>query len=159
MARPTTSGEPRVERRGERRARGFTYLLLLGWVAIGGVMLATMGEQWLMADRRERDIELADRGEAIRLALQAYADVPVSPGQSRLPAHLEDLLEDTRTGHLVRHLRRLQPDPVTRGPWGLLHAPDGVGILGVYSRSTATPVRPPKGVTTYGDWRFEIGAM
>jgi type II secretory pathway pseudopilin PulG len=156
MGRPTTSGE--AAGRG-RAQRGFTYLLLLWWVAIGGVMLAAMGQQWLMADRRERDIELADRGEQIRIALQAYADVPVTPGQSRLPARLEDLLEDHRTGHLVRHLRRVWSDPVTKGPWGLLRAPDGIGILGVYSRATAVPVRPPKGVNTYADWRFEIGAM
>jgi len=136
-------------------ARGFTYLMLLWWVTIGSVMLAALGQQWGMASRRERDTELAFRGEQIRVALEAYAQVPVLEGQRRLPMDLRELLEDQRSGVTLHHLRRAWPDPVTGRDWGLIrHQPDG-GIKGVYSLSRRKPVRPPAGVASYKDWRFE----
>ena len=132
---------------------GFTYLMLLWWVALAGVMLMALGQSWSMQARRERETELIHRGEAIRVAIEAYVSVPVGEGVSRLPNKLEDLLEDRRSGELRRHLRQLWRDPLTRGgEWGLVR--DAGGISGVHSLSRQVPLVPPAGVERYDQWRF-----
>jgi type II secretory pathway pseudopilin PulG len=138
------------------RQAGFTYLMLLWWVAISGFMLATLGHSWLLDARRAREAELIWRADQFRLAIEAYASVPVGEGASRLPVRLEDLLEDRRSGQLQRHLRRVWPDPITgRAEWGVVR--EGEGIVGVHSLSTARPVNPPEGVRTYAQWAFVAG--
>jgi type II secretory pathway pseudopilin PulG len=133
---------------------GFTYLMLLWWVAISGVMLMALSHSWVMESRREREAELVYRGEQIRAALVAYAKVPVTTGLSPYPRRLEDLLEDQRSGKLVRHLRQVWRDPITNSPtWGLLKDRDG--IRGVYSLSRQVPIKAPDGVRSYRQWRFE----
>lgn len=147
--------------RGHRASRsgGFTYLMLLLWVAISGVMLMALSRSWVLESRRERDTELIYRGEQIRDALTAYAAVPVSTGSSRSPARLEDLLEDRRSGQVQRHLRRAWRDPITNSlDWGLVKDDKG-GIVGVFSRSKRVPLLAPEAVKTYEAWRFEIDPL
>jgi type II secretory pathway pseudopilin PulG len=135
-----------------RQTRGFTYLMLLWWVAIGSVMLAAMGQSWSIESRRIREQELVFRAGQIQSALQRYHDATEGPVKV-YPAKLEDLLEDSRSGHVKRHLRRLWPDPITSSQdWGLVK--EGVQILGVYSRSLKVPLSPPEGVKAYSDWAF-----
>jgi len=135
---------------------GFTYLMLLWWVAISGFMLATLGQSWLLDARRAREAELIWRADQLRQAIEAYASVPVSPGASRLPTRLVDLLEDRRSGELQRHLKRVWTDPITgRAEWGLVR--EGEGIVGVHSLSTAKPLNAPDGVETYAEWVFLAG--
>lgn len=139
---------------------GFTYVLLLWWVALSGLMMAALGQGWSLDARRAREAELIWRGEQFRVAIEAYASVPVGEGESRLPKRLEDLLEDRRSGEVQRHLRRIWPDPLTgRAEWGLVKQGDGQdeGIAGVHSLSTATPVNAPDGITRYDQWRFVFG--
>ena len=136
------------------KRRGFTYLMLLWWVAIGGVMLAAVGQSWRLESRRQRDLELAFRGEQIRVAIEAYRSFRPE-GRMDLPRQLTDLVVDKRGGEPQHHLRRLWPDPVTGGEWGLVLAEGR--ISGVFSTSTATPLRGPLGVESYGEWRFEVG--
>lgn len=138
------------------RARGFTYLMVLFWIALSGVMLMAVSRSWLMDARRERDTELVYRGEQIREALSAYAAVPVSQGGSRAPQRLDELLEDRRSGQVQRHLRRVWRDPITNSlAWGLVKDGQG-GIVGVFSNSGKKPLLGPAGVRTYRDWRFDI---
>lgn len=136
-----------------RRQSGFTYLLVLWWVAISGVMLAALAQSWQMAARREQEAELQFRGAQIKAAIEAYAKVPVASGASQLPLRLEDLLADTRTGILKRHLRQVWADPITGGAWGLIR--EGKGIRGVYSPSNRAPLSAPKNVPRYRDWFFQ----
>ncbi|MFT3858865.1 MAG: type II secretion system protein [Aquabacterium sp.] len=148
-------------RRMQPAARGFTYLMLLWWVAIGGVMLSALGQSWSMESRRAREAELQFRGEQIRQAIEAYARVPLQEGASRWPMRLEDLLEDRRSGSLRRHLRRLWLDPITgSAEWGVIRegGREEGGILGVFSRSEQRPVSAPTGVQTYAQWQFVAGA-
>lgn len=191
--------------------RGFTYLMLLLWVAITGAMLAALGTAWSTMAHREREAELLWRGEQIKRALESYEKAGValqaqpvktlnsqanssnlpdrgfdlsnsrlastargggSQGSDNLaansgtadaasaaqqvlggPLQLEDLLEDQRSGKLVRHLRRLYTDPITRGPWGVIKGKDG-RIKGVYSVSTDQPWRAALGVSQYRDLVF-----
>lgn len=139
-----------------RSQTGFTYIMLLWWVALSGLMLAALSQSWVIDAHRAREAELIWRGEQFRLALEAYASVPVAEGASRLPTRLEDLLEDRRSGVLQRHLRRIWRDPLTgRAQWGLVR--EGDGIVGVHSLSAAAPLNPPDGITRYDQWRFVMG--
>lgn len=140
--------------------RGFTYLMLLWWVALSGLMLAAMAQSWTLDARRAREAELIWRGEQFRVAIEAYASVPVAEGESRLPGRLEDLLEDRRSGEVQRHLKRIWRDPLTgRAEWGLVREGEGEsgGIAGVHSLSRAQPVNAPDGITRYDQWRFVLG--
>lgn len=139
--------------RGQRRQGGFTYLMLIWWVAISGVMLAALADNWSHAMRRQREAELVFRGEQIRHAIQSYRKVVLPDGSSQWPTQLEDLLEDRRGPKPVRHLRRLWPDPITgQAQWGLIK--EGLGIKGVFSDSPAKPLAPPEGVAEYRQWLF-----
>lgn len=140
-----------------RPARGFTYLMLLWWVAIGSIMLAALGQQWSLESRRQKEIELVFRAEQIRDAIQSYYDAtPVEP--KLLPTSIDDLLEDRRGPVLKRHLRQHWTDPITGGKeWGLVMA--GPFLRGVYSTSKQHPLRAPTSIDTYEDWRFESDAM
>lgn len=156
-ANPTPSGEPM------RRQGGFTYLMLLWWVALSGIMLMALAQRWSTEARRHKEMELVFRGEQIRLAIEAYAKVPVEPGQSPLPTSLDELVADRRDGTVRHHLRRLWPDPITGSPqWGLVQDPPVTpmgkpGIRGVYSLSAQRPLRAPPGVASYTEWAFLMG--
>lgn len=144
-------------RRGEHRpvaARGFSYLALLWWVAISGVMLAALGSQWRLDATRQREVEMVFRGEQIQAALAAYqANTPA--GQPSLPTDLAELLDDTRQGPPRRHLRRLWNDPITGQAWGILRTEEG-RIRGVFSASDRKPLTAPEGIGSYREWRFDI---
>jgi len=133
--------------------RGFTYLMLLWWVAISGVMLMALAQRWDTETRRQKEMDLVFRAGQIQSAIVSYAKVPVAKGSSNLPMQLEDLLEDRRSGQIVRHLRQLWPDPITGQAWGL--SKQEVGIIGVYSPSKAMPLRAPDGFMQYDEWRFD----
>lgn len=140
--------------------RGLTYLMLLWWVALSGLMLAAMAQSWTLDARRAREAELIWRGEQFRQAIEAYASVPVAEGESRLPQRLQDLLEDRRGGAVQRHLKRIWPDPLTgRAEWGLVREGEGAssGIAGVHSLSRARPLNAPQGITRYEQWHFVLG--
>ncbi len=135
--------------------RGFSYLMVLWWVAISSVVLAALGQQWMIESRRQRDIELVFRGDQIRQALDSFYDHAPTGQAKRLPMTWQELLHDTRQPEPVRHLRQLWPDPVTGGSWGVIR--EGPFIKGVFSTSKGRPLRAPEGVGTYDAWRFEQG--
>jgi len=132
---------------------GFTYLMLLWWVAISGVILAALAQSWTMERRRQQDIELVFRAQQITNGIQSYFDAAPNGTAKTLPTSLQDLLEDRRGPVVRHHLRRLWPDPITRQPeWGLIK--DGAFIKGVYSQSPLKPVRGDSSLRSYRDWRF-----
>lgn len=128
-----------------------TYLMLLWWVAIGGVVIAALAQGWRVQARRQKDMELAFRARQIAVAIQSYYDATPT-GPKVLPTSLDQLLEDRRGPALKRHLRQPWPDPITGGPWGLIKS--GPGIRGIYSLSDLKPVRGDPSFRTYKDWRF-----
>jgi type II secretory pathway pseudopilin PulG len=134
------------------RQRGFTYILLLWWVAISGVLLAALGQQWLMESRRQRETELVFRGTQIGRALGSYREVTPA-GKDDAPMSMDELLEDKRGPVLVRHLRQLWPDPITGKPWVVEWA--NGRIQGVHSASQAKPIRAGDGIERYEQWRFD----
>lgn len=132
--------------------RGFTYLLLLWWVAIGGVTLTALAASWRVAGQRERELEMVFRAEQIVQAIQSY-----QTQTGNLPQQLQVLVDGDPQMNSGYRLRRLWNDPVTRGAWGLLK--EGNGISGVYSTSTARPLSAPANVASYADWHFRISGV
>jgi type II secretory pathway pseudopilin PulG len=143
--------------------RGFGYLLLLFALALSGMVLAGLGHTWTQAAQREREAELLFIGREFSEALASYRD-RTPAGQPAAPESLEELMEDKRFPHPVRHLRRLYRDPMTRDTeWGTVLAQGR--IVAVHSLSRGHPLREhlPEFVTLqaggpnqdgYSGWRF-----
>ncbi|XHS77025.1 type II secretion system protein [Burkholderiaceae bacterium UC74_6] len=114
---------------------GFTYLLLLFFVALTAAALAALGRSWHDAAERERERELEFRGMQIARAIHAYR--LASPGLAQNPRSLADLIHDTRGPTPRHHLREAYVDPFTgRADWQLLPDPaDPRRFVGVRSRS------------------------
>jgi type II secretory pathway pseudopilin PulG len=149
---------------GKRASKGYTYLLLLFVLAIGGAGLAALGQRWQTLAQRERETELIWRGLQLRDAIERYVAAS-PPGAAGLPATLQDLLQDRRQSTPRHWLRQLYADPFTgAADWVLLRHPEG-GIQGVASRSTRPALRRhglPAGVTVVdsalprvADWQFK----
>ena len=144
------------------RQRGFTYLVLLFMVAIMGAVLAATAMVWHTLAQRDKEQELLYAGDAFRRAIGLYYER--TPGAAKqYPKKLDDLLEDKRQVSLARYLRKIYIDPLTAGKkWGVVPGPGGT-IMGVYSRSKATPIKTGNfdqtdqefaGKGSYLDWRF-----
>lgn len=120
-----------------RLQRGYTYLLVLFFVALLGAGLAITGEIWATAVQREREAQLLFAGDAIRQAIASY----YKSGPAQYPPRLEDLLKDPRFPDTRRHLRQLYPDPFSgTAEWALIMSPRG-GIMGVASASENAPLK------------------
>jgi type II secretory pathway pseudopilin PulG len=142
--------------------KGLTYLALLIAVAVGGGVLATIGELTSHAQQREKEAGLLFAGHQYRQAIAAYYE-RAPGGVKRYPQKLEDMLEDKRYPVTQRYLRKLYPDPVTgKNEWGLMEAPGG-GIMGVYSLAETPPIKsggfsaPDESfadAARYADWKF-----
>ena len=156
-----------------RSSQGFSYLIVLFAVAALGAGLAAAGIVWEKAAAREKEKELLYAGNAYRNAIASYYE-RTPGGVKSFPKSLEDLLKDPRLPVNVRHLRRMYRDPITNSvEWGLIPAPGG-GIMGVYSKSEAHPVKMSnfdvpnvifeeraiqlKEKMTYQDWQFAYPA-
>jgi type II secretory pathway pseudopilin PulG len=141
------------------KERGFTYIGLMIVVAIMGAGLAAFGQIASHAAQREKEAELIFRGDQYRAAIASYYKK-----EQRYPKALADLVEDKRYPMPVRHLRRLYDDPMTaKADWGLVEAPDGAGVMGVYSKADTAPIKTGNfplayqafaEAAAYSDWKF-----
>jgi type II secretory pathway pseudopilin PulG len=147
---------------GGRHQRGFSYVGLLIAVALLGVGLASAGELWRTAAKREREQELLFAGREFRNAIASYYSAN-GAGPPRYPRSFEELLEDRRGAVQRRHLRRIYADPMTRkADWALIEAPGG-GFAGVHSVSLERPMKTAgfvgpearfEGAERYAAWKF-----
>jgi type II secretory pathway pseudopilin PulG len=136
------------------RARGFTYLGVLFATALLTAGLGLAIESWHTILRRDKEADLLHIGAQYQRAIMLYYEG--SPDRRpRYPRELGNLVKDERYPSTRRYLRKLYPDPITgSAEWGIMKAPDG-GIMGVYSTSTATPLKVlGAGAGTYADWKF-----
>ncbi|MCG2583858.1 type II secretion system protein [Massilia sp. TS11] len=144
------------------RERGFSYVVMMFVVAIAGLVAARAVENSLTNERREKEADLLYVGQAYRNAIASYYEN--SPGTfKQYPAELSDLLLDSRTSTMRRHLRKLFRDPITGdSKWGVLRDEDG-RVVGVFSLSEREPVKQggfaPElasftGMKRYMDWKF-----
>lgn len=152
-------------KRPAAQQHGFTYLGLVIMVAIIGLVAVCSLQVGAIVERRQAEQALLETGRQFLDALNAYADATPT-GASRHPGRMEDLLLDPRFPGTRRYLRKVFIDPLTGNrDWGLVvgSAADGQGILGVYSLSTAVPIKQAnfdspfeyfKGSKSYRDWVF-----
>ncbi|MET1070468.1 MAG: type II secretion system protein [Pseudomonas prosekii] len=153
MAAFIPSGKPAGE-------GGFTYLGVLFLVALMGMGLASAGQVWSTASKRDRERQLLWVGTQYAQALRSY--YRSSPGVAQYPKELADLLQDERFPSAKHHLRQLYPDPMGGGEWSLMRGFDG-RITGLYSAATDTPLKQTDfptqwsdfvGMASYKDWQF-----
>jgi type II secretory pathway pseudopilin PulG len=153
MAAFIPSGRPSAE-------GGFTYLGVLFLIMVMGMGLASAGELWSTASRRDREKQLLWVGTQYAQALRSY--YRSSPGLAQYPKELEDLLDDQRFPTPRHHIRQLYPDPIGGGEWSLQRGFDG-RITGLNSPSTDKPLKqvdfPSQwsdftGMASYKDWQF-----
>lgn len=147
---------------GKSTQAGFTYLFVLMLIALIGMGLAAAGTLWHTEAQREREAELLFIGAQYRQAIRSYYERDdVAP--PRLPQSVEELLEDSRTAKVVRHLRRAYRDPLTGGEFALIQEPDTQGIIGVHSQAKGQPIKIAgfqsddallAGASSYAEWRF-----
>jgi len=151
-----------VRRARSNGASGFTYIGLLIGIAIMGAVLASIGTVWHTQVQREREAELLFVGEQFQRAIGSYFERSPEAGKT-YPKTLEDLLEDRRSGTVVRHLRKVFLDPMTNGAeWALVKQADG-RIVGVHSLSDGRPLKISgfnegaadfERAASYREWRF-----
>ena len=129
-----------VARRLSRQA-GFTYVGLVVFVAILGLVgAATLKVDGLLR-RAQAEQELLDIGAAFGEALRSYA-AATPQGFAPVPPTLQDLLRDPRFPGTRRHLRKIFVDPITGSTeWGVQYQGDKLGVLAVYSLSQAQPLK------------------
>jgi len=138
------------------KSRGFTYLSLLIVVAVTAGALAAAGGIWSQAAQREKERELLFAGEQFRRAIALYY-WRTPGGAHQYPKSLEALLKDERWPTTQRWLRKVYRDPMTgTTDWGVVEAPGGAGIMGVYSKSDGVPIRTTvfPDARNYSDWQF-----
>ncbi|MDL2356077.1 MAG: type II secretion system protein [Pseudomonadota bacterium] len=149
------------------RQGGFTYLGLIILVTVIGMVGAATLKIGALLQRAQAEDELLDIGAAFSAALQSYA-AATPAGQMPVPPSLQELLKDPRTPALRRHLRKLFVDPVTGGEWGIVYQADKVGVLAVYSRSQARPLKIGNFDARFigfdnkehlSDWKFGAAAL
>lgn len=153
MEKPIQTGKP-----GQA---GYTYLLLLAFLVILGVLTAVANQKVSYLIQKNREKELMFAGKAYQKAIQSFYSTKET---QRFPNSLEDLLKDPRF-LLKRHIPRLYKDPFGKdhSDWQLIRNQSG-GITGLYSNSMKKPLKQtdfPKGyemfekAESYQDWIFD----
>lgn len=145
------------------KSQGFTYLSLLIVVAVTAGALAAASGVWSQAARRDKERELLFAGEQFRQAIALYY-WRTPGGAHQFPKDLQALLLDQRWPVTQRWLRRIYRDPISNSEdWGLVEAPGGAGIMGVYSKSEEVPLKsanfPARYASfaearNYSEWKF-----
>jgi len=134
-------------------------LVVLAMIAIASAGLAIASSRYTVKVQRDKEQELLALGNLYAQALRRYYDS--APGNlKRYPKALEWLARDPRYVGVVRHLRKVQPDPLAPDkPWGLALNADGE-IVGVFSVNqaqplgVASPLAPIPDAQRYSDWIF-----
>jgi len=157
-ASPTPSGRTVL-----RRAAGFTYISLVILLAIIGLATAATLRLGVTLQRAATEQALLDIGEEFSNALRSYA-AATPQGQPQQPPTLQHLLKDPRFPGTRRHLRKIFVDPMTgKAEWGVVYLGDKVGVVGIYSLSTAKAIKvanfPQRfqafnGREYVADWKF-----
>lgn len=124
-----------------RAQAGFTYVGLVVFVAILGLVGAATVKVDGLLRRAAAERELLEIGAAFSEALRSYA-AATPRGFPTAPPTLQHLLRDPRFPGVRRHLRKIFVDPVTgKDEWGVLYQGDKTGVLAVYSLSQAQPLK------------------
>jgi type II secretory pathway pseudopilin PulG len=146
-----------------RTQQGFGYiaaLLMLALLALGSAMSLKLGVSF---QRRAAETALLETGADFARALGRYRRA-TPPGFDTAPRSLQELLWDSRSPGVRRHLRQIWVDPLTgQRDWGFVRDPQTDAILAIYSLSKGQPLQQtgfePRFVgfdhqRSYRGWRF-----
>jgi type II secretory pathway pseudopilin PulG len=124
------------------RQAGFTYLGLIIFVAIVGLVGAATLKVGSLLQRAAAEEELLEIGAAYSAALDSYA-AATPRGATPYPPSIKELLKDPRFPGVRRHLRKVFVDPLTgKAEWGIEYLGGGeVGIVAIHSLSEAQPLK------------------
>ncbi|WP_426111111.1 type II secretion system protein [Massilia sp. PWRC2] len=127
---------------GQGRGQGgFTYLGMIILVTVLGLVGAATLKIDALLRRAAAEEELLAVGTAFADALTSYA-AATPAGQPTQPPTLLDLLRDSRSPAIRRHLRKVFIDPMTgTTDWGIVWLGDHQGVLAVYSKSSVQPLK------------------
>jgi type II secretory pathway pseudopilin PulG len=151
--------------RPARLNAGFTYIGVLFAVALMGISLALIATVTSQIQQREKERQLLFIGKQFMQAINSYYayENPLIGQLKQLPKKLEDLVEDRRAATIQRHLRKIFFDPFAASiEWGLIKDANN-GIVGVYSKSEAKPIKVANfdqefaafaDKQHYSDWKF-----
>lgn len=124
-----------------QRQGGFTYLGLIIVVTVIGLVGAATLKIDALLRRAAAEEELLLVGAAFADALTSYA-AATPQGQPTQPPGMQELLRDSRSPAIRRHLRKVFIDPMTgTTDWGIAWLADRKGILAVYSKSAVQPLK------------------
>ena len=124
-----------------KRQDGFTYLGLVIFVAIIGMVGAATLKIGSLLQRAAAEEELLEIGAAFGAALQSYA-AATPKGMPTYPPTMQELLKDPRFPEVRRHLRKIFVDPMTgKAEWGIVYAGGQSGVVAVHSLSAAKPLK------------------
>lgn len=127
--------------RPARHAAGFTYVGMVFFVAILGLVGAATLKVDTLLRRAAAEQDLLEIGAEFSEALRSYA-AATPRGYPTAPPTLQELLKDPRFPGTRRHLRKIFVDPVTgKDAWGIVYQGDKIGVLAVYSLSQAQPLK------------------
>jgi type II secretory pathway pseudopilin PulG len=116
--------------------RGVTYVMVMAAIVLMGISMTVVGKQWSVVIKRDKEAELAFRGNRIKTAIEWYAaDYQVRKGTrpNQYPLRLEQLAEGPK-----RYLPVIYKDPITGQDFDLIKI--GSEIRGVKSRSSDIPM-------------------
>ena len=144
------------------RTQGYSYVVVMFVVAVMSIASLHGLRHTKTMEQVDKEEDLLWVGKAYRNAIQAYYEG--TPGSDKLyPQQLSDLLYDVRQNRPGRTLRKLYRDPMTSSAdWGLVKDERG-GIVGVFSKSEARPMKRNgfpsafenfAGAQRYSQWQF-----
>jgi type II secretory pathway pseudopilin PulG len=136
---------------------GATYLMMMFIIVLLGITLMAVAQHWSVVMKRDREAELAFRGNRIKEAIERYVadyEVQKATRANRYPLKLEDLTKRPK-----RYLQAVYKDPITGEDFALIKV--GKDIRGVRSPSMDAPMDLVtfKGASTYNSIRFEASAV
>ncbi len=137
--------------------QGATYLMMMFIIVILSITLMGVAQHWSVIMKRDREAELAFRGNRIKEAIERYVadyEVQKATRANRYPLKLEDLIKRPK-----RYLQSVYKDPITGKDFALIKV--GKDIRGVRSPSMDSPMDLVtfKGASTYNSIRFEASAV
>jgi type II secretory pathway pseudopilin PulG len=121
-----------------RAQLGFSYFLVMFFVAVLSVVALRAQQVTLTNERRAKEEQLMEAGTAYRDAIRSYY-LGGQGGDYSYPEKLSALLNDSRNTTRQRHLRKENRDPMTARAFELIVV-DGT-IRGVRSSSLQRPVK------------------
>lgn len=170
MTRKTSLRRPRAAGR-RRPERGYSFVELLVVSSILLILASAVAPLAQVTMQRQRETELRRALREMRTAIDRYKDAvdlgviggtAIDPDNQGYPPSLETLVAgvetvDENAGGVLRFLRRIPIDPMTRSAdWGLRSYQDdpdatrwgGGNVYDVYTRSRGTALDG----TRYRDW-------